>query len=498
MNKYAISGVIILAIASYFLFFRGGSSTTIDTATVTIGDVLEKVSVTGKISPVSKADLSFQKGGIVAAINVKVGDSVKKGDVIASINDAGDQAILASAEDKLADLTRSLNAPEFALEQSKVNSAKTILSNAKIDALNAARTALVQTQAAVNNYADNFFNNPQSANPTINIKSDSSSVQNAINSNRILVSDILLKWKNSLNLATTSDSATNLISSVNNYVATVKDFMDQLSSSVNNLSPGNSGIPQTVIDADIVTMNSGLAALNQAIASISSAKTSLENASTNYDQAYSNFLLKVAGSSAQSIAAEGAIVDSYKAELAKDKIIAPIDGIVTLAGPNVGEFVSAGVTEFGVIVEGNYKVEAYVPEADIAKISIGNIASTTLDAYRQDVDFPAVVTSIDPAETILEGVPTYKITLKFMKDDARIRSGMTANLDILTRQSSDVIVVPTRAVIDDNGDRSVRVLNPDGKTFIAVPVKVGLRGSEGTTEVISGLSKGEKVVTYVK
>ena len=42
------------------------------------------------------------------------------------------------------------------------------------------------------------------------------------------------------------------------------------------------------------------------------------------------------------------------------------------------------------------------------------------------------VIKIDPAATIIDGVPTYKVTLKFVDQDERIRSGMTANLDILT------------------------------------------------------------------
>ena len=52
-----------------------------------------------------------------------------------------------------------------------------------------------------------------------------------------------------------------------------------------------------------------------------------------------------------------------------------------------------------------------MPEADIAKVAIGDLASSTLDAYGSYVDFPAQVTMIDPAETVIEGVPTYKVTL---------------------------------------------------------------------------------------
>ncbi|MFA6554368.1 MAG: HlyD family efflux transporter periplasmic adaptor subunit [Candidatus Paceibacterota bacterium] len=497
-NKYGIIIGVVLLIIIYSVFFRNNNSAKMDYVTATVGNILEKVSVTGKISPTEKADLAFEKGGRVTVLNFKVGDRVKKGDIIASLDSASDRASLASAEAKLSDLSRSLNAPELALEQSKINTAKITLVNAKQDALNAVRTALTQTQSAVNNYADTFFNNPQSANPTINIQTQSFSFENSINSSRVLVSEALNKWKNDLSLATSSESASSLISNANVYEVTIKGFMDQLSSVVNDLDPGSSGLSRSAIDSYISTMNSGLSTLNQAISSISTTKTSLENALSNYDQIYNNFLLKNSGSSAQAIQAQLAVVDSYRAELAKGKVVSPITGIITKVEPDLGEFVSSGVISFGVISDGDYKIEAYVPEADIAKISIGNIASTTLDAYGQSVDFPSTVVAVDPAETVLEGVPTYRITLKFINKDVRIRSGMTANLDILTKQKNNVISVPARAIIDSDGVKSIRILKSDNKTFVTMPVVVGLKGSDGMVEIINGVSEGEKVVTYVK
>jgi len=111
---------------------------------------------------------------------------------------------------------------------------------------------------------------------------------------------------------------------------------------------------------------------------------------------------------------------------------------------------------------------------------------------------PAHVIAVDPAETVLEGVPTYKVTLVFDAPDTRIRSGMTANLDILTHERSGVLEIPFRAIVDDAGNKTVRVVSADGKSYTSVPVTVGLKGSTGTIEVLSGLSAGDKVVTYVK
>ena len=125
------------------------------------------------------------------------------------------------------------------------------------------------------------------------------------------------------------------------------------------------------------------------------------------------------------------------------------------------------------------------------------MASDTLDAYGSFTDFPSQVTAIDPAETVLEGVPTYKVTLKFVNPDSRILSGMTANLEILTHEAAGVLEIPYRAVIITATSTMVRLLNPDGASYTTVPVVTGLKGSDGTIQVISGLKAGDKVVTYI-
>jgi len=146
----------------------------------------------------------------------------------------------------------------------------------------------------------------------------------------------------------------------------------------------------------------------------------------------------------------------------------------------------------------SFKIEAFVPEADIAKVAVGDLASSTLDAYGSYVDFPEQVTMIDPAETVIEGVPTYKVTLQFVAPDARIRSGMTANLEIHTHESDGVVEIPYRALASTATTTTVRVVSKDGKSYFIAPVMTGLKGSDGTIEIVSGLNPGDKVVTYVK
>jgi multidrug efflux pump subunit AcrA (membrane-fusion protein) len=143
---------------------------------------------------------------------------------------------------------------------------------------------------------------------------------------------------------------------------------------------------------------------------------------------------------------------------------------------------------------GKFEVEVNVPEVDIAKIAVGNSAKITLDAYGDEVEFTAHVSKYDPAEKIVDGVPTYKTTLLFDKEDARIRSGMTANITIETSKKENVIAIPGRAIITKEGKKYVRVLQDDG-TQKEVLVVTGLRGSAGLVEIVSGLKENDRIET---
>ncbi len=481
-NKWFIMGAAIVAIVGLVLWRNGQPQPPkFDAAVAVTGDVVETVSVTGTIMPMDKADLAFQKSGAVAAVYVRVGDPVKKGDRLAMLDDRNDRAALAATQATHDDAARALTPQELAVQQ-------TALDNAKKDAVNAAHDGFTKAQSALFNYTDGFYSNPQSSNPTLSIHTDTYNTQLIMNKGRLDATDALNHW--SADLSAKDIDPTTLISKARGYASAIKSFMADLSVIVNALSPNNSSLSQAAINAYVASMNSGLTALNAAIDAISAAQASLSAAKSNYD-------LKLSGSSSQSIAALSAKVSQAQAALDQDVLVSPIAGIVAKADPNVGEFVSAGQGAF-TVQNSAFKIEAHVPEADIAKISFGDAASSTLDAYGSDLDFPAQVSSIDPAEIVLEGVPTYKVTFLFVNPDNRIRSGMTANLDIHTRERHGVLTVPYRAVTDTKGSKTVRLVSADGLSFVPVPVTVGLKGSDGLIEILSGISEGDRVVTYVK
>jgi len=141
------------------------------------------------------------------------------------------------------------------------------------------------------------------------------------------------------------------------------------------------------------------------------------------------------------------------------------------------------------------EVEANITESDIAKIKIGQVADITLDAFGNDVMFKAHVISIDPSEIIIDGVPTYKTKFELENGEKEAKPGMTANITVFTETRENVIAIPNRAIAYKNGNKFVWKVIKTGEieTQEEMPIKTGIRNSDGMIEIVEGLEEGDIV-----
>jgi multidrug efflux pump subunit AcrA (membrane-fusion protein) len=117
----------------------------------------------------------------------------------------------------------------------------------------------------------------------------------------------------------------------------------------------------------------------------------------------------------------------------------------------------------------------------------------TLDAFGDSRPFAGTVTTVDLAETLVDKVVYYEVTVTFADDVAEVKLGMSADVYITTATRQDVLVVPQRAVRSDGDRRYVLVELSPGQTEERT-VSLGLRGDDGLVEVLTGLSEGDAVV----
>ena len=189
--------------------------------------------------------------------------------------------------------------------------------------------------------------------------------------------------------------------------------------------------------------------------------------------------------------------DKAQKDLQNIQIVAPVDGIISEVSPDVGEQIAMNVVAITMIGTNAYDIEAKVPEADIAKIAVGQTASITLDAYGDEVKFNGTVTALDPAETMVQDAVYYKIRVQIDPQGREVKPKMTANVTIKTAEAKGVLIIPLRTVrTQTDGTKTVRILvggKPQNRT-----ITIGLKGDEGKVEVTSGLNEGDQVIASEK
>jgi len=480
--------IIVLAIVFYFTFGKKTESL-YEFVTVERGALTQEVSVTGRVQPAEDVDLAFERAGKISGVYVKVGDKVYSGQLLVQLSNSdvvaqldGAKADLKAQQAKLEELKRGTRPEEIQVQEVKVENARVALNDAQKNLDDKLKDAYTKSDDAIRGKVDQFFNNPRSSNPQLAFSLSDSALKSKIESGRVRMENILTAWQ---------------ASSAGDNLNEVKAFLDNIALAVNTLTSSDGETWKT-------NVSTARTNINTAIVNLSAAEEGYSAANSDLTLVQQELELEKAGTVKEQITAQeaqvekaGADMQKYQADLSKTIIKSPIKGVVSKQEAEVGEIVSANSLVVSVISESNFEIEANIPEMDIGKITKGESAKVTLDAYGEGVVFDAFVSKIDPAETVIEGVATYKTTLQFSKSDDRLKSGMTANIDILTAERKNVLFVPQRAVIQQNGNNIVRIVTSDG-VFEERPVQTGLKASDGSVEIFQGLEEGDKVITFIK
>lgn len=504
-QKYLIVIVSVLVVAGAFVvYFMVKKDVEYEYVVVERGNIVEEVSVTGRVKASQEVDLAFEISGRINNFYVEVGEKVVAGQRLAAVSGAEllarvnqYRAALETQQAKRDELKAGTRPEEVELQKVKVANAETSLNDAKIALVNSTKDAYVKSDDAVRNKVDQFISGPATSNPQLTFSTGNLALETTIESERKKIETMLNSWKISSDILTTSSNLSQKSSEARDNLNTTSLFLDNVALAINSAAIG------------VTSGNTWRADVSVARTYVATATSSLLTAESAYNTAISNLaiensqlVIKQAGATAEQIAAQEAQVSQARARLAdaqaaysKSIINSPIEGVVTKIEAKAGEIVNPNSPVIYLISEG-LQIEANLPEADIAKVKIEDTANVSLDAYGTNVIFETVVVKIDPAETIIEGIATYKITLQFMQNDERVKPGMTANIDIQTSTADNVIFLPQRAVINTSIGKYVRIL--DGENVIEKEVETGLRGTDGNIEIIKGLQEGERVITIIR
>jgi HlyD family secretion protein len=196
------------------------------------------------------------------------------------------------------------------------------------------------------------------------------------------------------------------------------------------------------------------ASLERARAQFADAKRTLERTKSlfdknlesqaNYDAAVTQF-----ESSQAALKQAEASLDRAKINLAYATIYAPINGVVIDRKVNVGQTVAASFSSPTLYTIANdlrkMQVQATIDESDIGKISIGQEATFTVDAYPED-RFRGTVSQIRLAPVSIQNVVNYTVIVDCDNDQLKLMPGMTANVRVVVGTASNVLRVPNMAL----------------------------------------------------
>lgn len=477
------SGVVIVLVGALLFVFTGGGAKSYNTKTVHIADFVEQVLVSGTVVANEDVDLGFNQSGRVTGVYAAVGDKVAAGTVLAEV-DNGDlraavaqrRAALATQQAKLAALTSGTRPEQLAIDQTAVDNARTALANE-------VRTSYVQSDDAIHNKINPFFDTSSTLRAQLTISNQYSNLQ-------LSIAQIMNVWKSEIDTSTIDSDPAIAATHASAHLMALTALIDQVNSAFNEAANNSS--------APTATLTGYQAQITSVRLSLTNAKTSIDQAATALSGATGALTLAQAGTTqndlnAQIAAVQGAEADvaSAEAALAKTIVVAPFSGTVTKMDAKIGTIVSPTDSQISLQSSGIFEIDTYVPEVSVSGIAPGNTATTTLDAYGTDVSFATKVVSVDPAETLKNGVPTYKTTLTFLSADTRIRSGMTANVAITTGTLAHTIVIPAGAVGMHNGQPYVSVLSPDKKHVVAKNVSTGATPALGQIQITNGLAEGD-------
>jgi multidrug resistance efflux pump len=490
LKKKSVRWVLALVVAAALLFaaFGGEKPVTYETAVVSRGAVLETVTGTGQIKPKAYASLHFKTAGTISRMHVDVGDSVGAGQTLAAL-DASDlvkkvtqaEADLVAANVSLANAEQEVSDQRIKGEQSL-----TVLYEGIPNSFNEILNLTQQVYSSFATFYDSSNHLTSSiANPVL----DS---QRVIDADKAfpLATIALTKIRGTIENFPSRAGQEAIDKALEALHQPLQDLQVSLGALINAIAAIPTGaVSAATLDGYKTTLSAARTNLNSAIAEESEAVSDVRDAriqnslSLNAKEAS----LRTAKANVEKAKASLAIAQQ---SLSDAYLKAPIAGIVASKGKQVGEQVAVTDQVFYLMGRGGLEIVANIPEIDIAKISVGDPAEVLLDAYGTDTRFKAVVSSIDPAETIVDGVATYRVKFDFDQNEVQARSGMSAEVKITTDARSEVLAVPQRAVVQGKG--KVRVLR--GEVVEEREVSLGLRGSDGRTEVLSGLSEGDTIV----
>ncbi len=455
---------------------------------------VDRVTAAGNIELVDTVQVVAQVNGYVEEVLVEVGDVVGNGDLLAALDRADlrravDQARinLTSAELQLDNLLADAGATELAAAEADLKSARENLTEVQNGAsdgeLAAARSSASSAWARYNDLLDGA-----SENERIQL---AATVENA----RVTMQEAQTEydkvaWREDVGMtpqaAQLQQSTISYGSALAAYEEAVApaseaDLQSALSQAqtaqqqLDDLLAGPTAVNIAAAEAQVAAARSKLDTLLRG-----ADETDIELAQLSIEQAQLTLL-------------------EARLDLIKADLVAPAAGTVLQVNVDESDRISEGTVAITLADLSQLQLMIDVAEVDIPKISVGQLADVTIDAFPERV-FAGMISGIDPSSNAKEGVIDYPVTVRLIDEALKdVRPGMTAVATLRSEMADARWLVPTNA-IQENSDETIVFKSSDGQ---ALPVAVVVEEAQGEWTVVRSrqLQSGDEVLgatTFVR
>ncbi len=421
---------------------------TVQTLPAVKGSVRKVITFVGNVTSGQSSSLTWGTDGVIETVNVRIGDSVSEGQILATLAEDSLSSAVLNAEIPLINAQENLD-EVLASETPKAQAYKEMKDR---------EAALVKAEKH-----QESLKYPHALAGDIMYWADQVEIYRKYYEDAQELLDGAIGWKNSpdetyYNLYETFRK--NQLTALNNYSEVYNNYLYYSGKATQN-------------DFD------------QAAADIDVAKSEYEKAMKNFMTYYSEY------PRTKDVAAAELTLKNAQDTYNRRNIVADINGVVTSIRAREGDYVTQGTAAFQLDNKVRLYVPMDVPEIDVVNIQDGMQALVVLDADTDKV-YDGVVTTISASGEESGNRVTFGTVVEILAPDDSVKIGMTAEVDLVLEKSENALLVPANAVFSDNGNTYVAIRS-DGESN-DVPVKVGIV-TETVAEITGGfLKEGDEVI----
>jgi len=497
-KKLGITGAIVAVLLMFVVMIFGGTepeqevATTLPpvvrVATIASLEGADTATFVGTVRSVSEADIQSERGGRVTSVRVAAGATVAAGTIIATLENASEQAALLQAQG-------AYEAALAAGRQSEVgvSEAATALDRTEATTVTNIAAAYNSVLGTVKTEIDIYFANPQSPVPGLRINGQGSTEQ--INQARVALNQSLGRWQTESNQLTPNSNLDAAISNARQYTGETIALVDLLIGALSRNTSGD-GAADAARKADIARLTgvrSGLLGIKSSLqndaATLAGARDAVTRAQINANNSGPS------AANAQITQALGAL-RAAQANLEKTIFRSPITGTVEVLRVKTGDFLSPQTQVARVAGCRGLEVSVFIGEFDRPQFVVGEMVRINDTATGTIVN---IEPAIDPV--------TRKSEVKIATSDTTLVNGDTVSVSLASSGVSTTTTTRLQVPIT-----AVKFTDTDGVVFTvennrlkALPIEVGpingslvtvLSGIDATTEFIidaRGKTDGEEV-----